>query len=92
MIRENSNLSDQIAYFIDFSIQEIPHIIYIAYEIGGTIYTNSVNTFNIIKNEYNNIKVKYFKSIDKIKNDIIFPCDEKKIIIQDMFAVIVTFV
>ena len=71
MIRENPNLSDQIAYFIDFSIQEIPHIIYIAYEIGGTIYTNSVNTFNIIKNEYNNIKVKYFKSIDKIKNDII---------------------
>ena len=71
MIKENPNLSNQIAYFIDFSIQEIPHIIYIAYEIGGTIYTDSVNTFNIIKNEYNNIKVKYFKSIDNIKNDII---------------------
>jgi len=71
MIKNKHSISKHIAYFIDFSIQEIPHIIYIAYEIGGTIYTNSKNTYNIIKNEYSNIIVKYHDSISKIRNEIL---------------------
>jgi hypothetical protein len=46
------DIQNKVAYFINFSIQEIPSIVYIAYETGGVIYTNSKPTFHFIKNDH----------------------------------------
>jgi len=62
---------NEIAYFIDFSIQEIPSIAYIAYETGGIIYTNSEITYNFIKRDHPKLNAKYFKSINEIRNSVI---------------------
>jgi hypothetical protein len=61
----------KIAYFIDFSIQEIPSIAYIAYETGGTIYTDSDTTYRTIKTEHPDLRVKQFDTIEGIKADMV---------------------
>ncbi len=70
MTKKINDISNYIAYFIDFSIQEIPHITYIAEEIGGTVFTNSKITERLIKRDFPSIEVKYHKSIESIKSDI----------------------
>jgi hypothetical protein len=59
-----------IAYFIDFSIQEIPSVVYIAYEAGGIIYTNSKLTFRYLKTDHPSLSVEYHESIDLIKQSM----------------------
>ena len=51
---------DNIAYFIDFSIQEIPSIAYIAYETGGIIYTDSEITRDFLIKDHAKLHVEYF--------------------------------
>lgn len=58
---------NRIAYFIDFSIQEIPSIAYIAYEAGGIVYTDSQVTSSFIKLQYPNLSVIYGKTIPEIR-------------------------
>jgi hypothetical protein len=60
-----------IAYYIDFSIQEIPSIVYIAYETGGTIYTDSETTSMFIKKDHPKLRVEYFDCIEKIKENMV---------------------
>jgi len=60
-----------IAYFIDFSIQEIPSIVYIAYETGGIIYTDSKTTSTFIKKDHPKIRVEYLSSIEKIREHMV---------------------
>jgi len=65
------NKDAPIAYFINFSIQEIPSITYIARETGGIIYTDSETTYNFIKKDFPDLKVVYFTKIEKIRKDIL---------------------
>jgi len=60
-----------VAYFIDFSIQEIPSISFIARETGGIIYTDSELTFYWLKKNYPDLNVSYFRKINDIRKDII---------------------
>lgn len=60
-----------VAYFIDFSIHEIPSISYIARETGGIIYTDSVLTYNCFSKDFPDLKIHYFKNIRSIREDII---------------------
>lgn len=62
---------NNIAYYIDFSIQEIPSIAFIAYEIGGIVYTNYEMTYDFIKKDFPKLNPVYFPSIDKIKQDMV---------------------
>jgi hypothetical protein len=55
---------------VDFSVQEIPSIAYIAYETGGVIYTNSEITFNSLQKHHPGLTSKYFKTINEIKQDM----------------------
>jgi hypothetical protein len=61
------NKKTDIAYYIDFSIQEIPSIAYIAYETGGIIYTDSETTSQLIKKEHPGLRVEYLSSIKEIR-------------------------
>jgi CDP-glycerol glycerophosphotransferase (TagB/SpsB family) len=60
-----------IAYYIDFSIQEIPSIAYIAYETGGTIYTDSKTTATFIKKDHPKLRVKYLSTIEEIREHMV---------------------
>ena len=62
--------SDSVAYFIDFSIHEIPSVAYIAHELGGTIYTTSDLTAGRIREEHPDLRVRCFTAIDDIRRDI----------------------
>lgn len=64
------DIQNKVAYFINFSIQEIPSIVYIAYETGGVIYTNSKPTFHFIKNDHPKLAVKYLKKLNQIRECI----------------------
>jgi CDP-glycerol glycerophosphotransferase (TagB/SpsB family) len=61
-------VQNKIAYFIDFSIQEIPSIVFIAYETGGTIYTDSELTYRFIRNDHPKLKILCFKTVTEIRN------------------------
>jgi len=60
-----------IAYFINFSIHEIPSVAYIAYEAGGTLYTNSEITFRFIKTDHPSLSVQYHARISAIKEHML---------------------
>jgi CDP-glycerol glycerophosphotransferase (TagB/SpsB family) len=60
-------VQNKIAYYIDFSIQEIPSIAYIAYETGGTIYTDSKTTYRFLRKDHPDLKILYFKTITEIR-------------------------
>jgi CDP-glycerol glycerophosphotransferase (TagB/SpsB family) len=60
-----------IAYFIDFSIHEIPSVAYIAYEAGGTLYTNSEITFRCIKTDHPSLSVQYHARISAMKEHML---------------------
>ena len=55
-----------IAYYLDASIHQIPSIVYIAYEAGGTIYTESELTFQIIRREHPSLGVQLCGTVDEI--------------------------
>ena len=69
---KNQHISNQnkIAYFIDFSIQEIPSVAFIAYKTGGIIYTDSKNTFHFIKKDHPKLRVEHFQTIEEIKKSM----------------------
>jgi CDP-glycerol glycerophosphotransferase (TagB/SpsB family) len=73
---------NEIAYYIDFSIHEIPFIVYIAYETGGIIYTDSEITYNFFKKDYPELQVKFFSTTEKIKEQM-FHSGVKVIIYPD---------
>jgi len=62
---------NEIAYFIDFSIHGIPYVAYIAYEIDGIIYTDSEKTYKFIKKDHPELQVKYFNTVEKIKQHMV---------------------
>ena len=62
---------NEIAYFIDFSIHEIPYVAYIAYEVDGIIYTDSEKTYKFIKKDHPELQVKYFNTVEKIKQHMV---------------------
>ncbi len=64
------NIQNKIAYYIDYSIQEIPSISCIASETGGTIYTDSALTFNNLNKYHPNLKFVYYKTIADIRNQM----------------------
>ncbi len=70
MINQRINKQNNIAYYIDFSVQEIPSIAYIAYETGGIIFTDSKLTLKFIKCDYPKLTVEYFDTIDEIRHQI----------------------
>lgn len=55
-----------IAYYLDASIHQIPSIVYIAYETGGTIYTESELTFQIIRREHPSLDVQLCGTVAEI--------------------------
>jgi len=61
------DIHSQIAYFLDFSVQEIPSIIPILQQTGGIIYTNSELSYNCLRNYYPGIETIFYNSITKIK-------------------------
>ncbi len=63
-----------IAYYIDFSLQEIPNISDIAYSTGGIIYTDSEKTYHTIEKEYPTLNVMYLDTIDKIRENMLSTC------------------
>lgn len=71
MINQSVKNKSKIAYYIDFSVQEIPSIAYIAYETGGTIYTNSELTFNSLQKDHSALSIKCFRTIKEIREDMI---------------------
>lgn len=70
MKNQHTSNQNKIAYYIDFSIQEIPSIAFIAYKTGGIIYTDSKATFHFIKEDHPKLHVKYYKTIKEIKKSM----------------------
>lgn len=71
-MRENSPCNGRgIAYFIDFSIQEIPSIVYIAYETGGTIYTDSERTYRFLTEQHPTLSVSLGETIAAINAEMV---------------------
>jgi len=67
---KNQGSHHRVAYFIDFSIQEIPSIAPIALETGGTIFTNSELTYNCFKQFYPELDVAYLPTVNEIRTCI----------------------
>ncbi len=68
---KNQGSHHRVAYFIDFSIQEIPSIAPIATETGGIIFTNSELTYNCFKQFYPELEVLYYPRIDEIRAQMV---------------------
>jgi len=68
---KNQGNHHRVAYFIDFSIQEIPSIAPIASETGGIIFTNSDLTYNCFKQFYPELEVLYYPRIDEIRAQMV---------------------
>jgi len=64
------DINSKIAFFLDFSIQEIPSIVPILNQTGGIIYTNSELSYNCLRNYYPSIVTIFYNSIEKIKIDM----------------------
>jgi hypothetical protein len=71
MREDNTGNRRGIAYFIDFSIQEIPSIVYIAYETGGTIYTDSQQTYRFLTEQHPKLSAALGETIAAIKSEMI---------------------
>ena len=65
------NNPNNIAYYIDFSLQEIPSIAFIAHETGGVVYTKYEATYKSIKNDYSGLDVTCLPSIKAIRQDML---------------------
>lgn len=57
----------EIAYYLDSSIQEIPSVTCIAQTAGGIIYTDSIESYNFIREDYPQLEVRYLESKKMIK-------------------------
>lgn len=66
-----NNNPNNIAYYIDFSVQEIPSIAFIARETGGVVYTKYESTYKCIKNDYSGLNVTNLPSINDIRQDML---------------------
>jgi len=66
---KNQRVSSQsnIAYYIDFSVQEIPSIAFIAYSTGRIIYTDSKTTCSFLRHDHPELHTEYFNTVDEIK-------------------------
>ncbi len=71
MTSQPAKNQSNISYYVDFSVQEIPSIAYIAYETGGVIYTNSEITFNSLQKHHPTLSAKYLKTKNEIRQDMI---------------------
>jgi CDP-glycerol glycerophosphotransferase (TagB/SpsB family) len=67
----SAELQDKLAYYIDFSIHEIPSIAYIARETGGTIFTDAEATFRCIRDDHPDLQVVFHRSIDDIRKAVV---------------------
>jgi CDP-glycerol glycerophosphotransferase (TagB/SpsB family) len=63
-------VQNKIAYYIDYSIQEIPSIAYIAYETGGIIYTDSELTFNSLNHYHPHLNIVFYEKIADIRKQM----------------------
>ncbi len=68
---KNRGCHYRVAYFIDFSIQEIPSITPIASKTGGIIFTDSELTYGCFKQFYPEIEVAYFPTVGEIRKRMV---------------------
>ena len=66
----SDEMQNKLAYYIDASIHQIPSIAYIAYEAGGTIYTESELTFKYFREEHPSLDVQLCETVDEIRQRI----------------------